>query len=389
MSSAPDLSRFPAIQHLVLVRAHHEERLVAVLPNLPGQPGPAGQTGTAGQTGPAGQTGTAEALRVLHGLQDRDGQVTAQQAKEGLALLARLGQEGSAAGAVLKRALGSKPVQLTAVASPVPDLLARLAGRKGSREDTLAFVDLLNAGDVRAAEKVDGVWQPQPYVLDGILNFFGAHDSERMDGQWWDKVPPKTQGWSDAEFKASGVRFAPGCRVRTGCYIGPGTVIMNQAYVNMGAYIAGQGVMVDVSARVASCAQIGKNVKFGAGSGIEGVLEPAGRLPSIVEDHAKIGAMCEASGIVGEGSVLASGVIMASGKRVYDEGTGKVVPNLEMTVGGVTYQIPVIPPYRLAVGGSLLAENGRTATDAVILKPGDLRDRDTLKHFEKQGILYP
>jgi len=35
--------------------------------------------------------------------------------------------------------------------------------------------------------------------------------------------------------------------------------------------------MIDGGARVASCAQIGKNVKFGAGSGIEGILEPAGR----------------------------------------------------------------------------------------------------------------
>lgn len=373
-----DLSTYPAIDHLVLVRAFHEERLVAVLPNLPAAPG-------APREAPAG---TSDALRIVHGLQDRDGTIHAQAAKQGLAALSLLGQELSPAGAVLKRALGAKPVRLVSIASPVPGLLARLSQRQGGKEDTLAFVDLLNAGDVRAAEKVDGQWRPQAYVIDGILNFFSAHENRRMDGQWWDKVPLKTQGWSDAEFAACGVRFAPGCRVRTGCYIGSGTVIMNQAFVNMGAYIAGQGVMVDVSARVASCAQIGKNVKFGAGSGIEGVLEPAGRLPSIVEDHAKIGAMCEVSGILGEGSVLASGVVMASGKRVFDESTGKPVPNLEMTVAGVTYQIPVIPPYRLAVGGSLLSEGGRTATDAVILKPGDLRDGDTLKHFEKQGILY-
>ena len=373
-----DLSTYPAIDHLVLVRVFHEERLVAVLPNLPSAPGAQREA----------QTASSDALRVVHGLQDRDGTIHAQAAKQGLETLSLLGQEDSPAGAVLKRALGVKPVQLASIASPVPGLLARLTQRKGSREDTLAFVDLLNAGDVRAAEKVDGRWQPQAYVIDGILNFFAAHESRSMDGQWWDKVPLKTDGWSDAEFADSGVRFAPGCRVRTGCYIGPGTVVMNQAFVNMGAYIAGQGVMVDVSARVASCAQIGKNVKFGAGSGIEGVLEPAGRLPSIVEDHAKIGAMCEVSGILGEGAVLASGVVMASGKRVFDESTGKPVPNLEMTVAGVTYQIPVIPPYRLAVGGSLLSEGGRTATDAVILKPGDLRDGDTLKHFEKQGILY-
>ena len=42
---------------------------------------------------------------------------------------------------------------------------------------------------------------------------------------------------------------------------------------------------------MASCAQIGKNVKYGAGSGIEGILEPAGRLASIVDDNVKIGAM--------------------------------------------------------------------------------------------------
>jgi 2,3,4,5-tetrahydropyridine-2-carboxylate N-succinyltransferase len=376
--TAVALSRTPAIDHLVLVRAFHEDRLVAVLPNLPAPPG----------AGREALTSQSDALRLVHGLQDRDGTIHAQAAKDGLAALAKLGQEAAPAGGLLKRALGAQPVKLASVASPVPGLLARLAQRKGSAADTLAFADLLNAGDVRAAEKVDGAWQPQAYVIDGILNFFAAHGNGRIDGQWWDKVPQKTQGWSDAEFAAAGVRFAPGSRVRTGCYIGPGTVVMNHAYVNMGAYIAGQGVMVDVSARIASCAQIGKNVKFGAGSGIEGVLEPAGRLPSIVEDHAKVGAMCEVSGILGEGSVLASGVVMASGKRVYDEGTGKVIPNLELAVGGVTYQIPVIPPYRLAVGGSLLSEGGRTATDAVILKPGDLRDRDTLKHFEKQGILY-
>ncbi len=57
-------------------------------------------------------------------------------------------------------------------------------------------------------------------------------------------------------------------------------------------------------------------MKFGAGSGIEGILEPAGRLASIVEDHVKIGAMCEVTGIIGEGSVIASGLIMASGRNI-------------------------------------------------------------------------
>lgn len=374
--SQAKLNKFPAIDHMVLLRVYGPEgTLRAILPNHPPH---------------------QEALRVLHGVQDKDGRIGPAEAKRGLEVLAALGLDtGNPPADVLKHcAFGGanntdgKEHRIVMVASPRAGLLERISRREGNAEDTEAFFDLLNAGDVRAAEKVDGVWRPQPYVIDGILNYFGAHDSVRMGELDWDKVPLRMTGASDADFEADGVRYCPGAMVRTGCYIGAGTVIMNQGFVNVGAWIGGNGVMVDVAARIASCAQIGQGVKFGGGSGIEGILEPAGRLPSIVEDHAKIGAMCEVSGIVSEGAVLASGVVMASGKKIYDEAAGEVVPPLEMTVGDTTYQIPVIPPYRLAVGGSLLSASGAVATDAIILKPGDLRDTDTLKHFEKQGILY-
>lgn len=364
-----NLENHPAIDHMVLLRVFDQDGLLrATLPNLPEQ---------------------ADALRVLHGVQDRNGLIGPAEAKRGLEDLASLRQDqGSPVVEVLRHCAAGKPHQITVIASPVSGLMGRIVERKGSVEDTEAFFDLLEAGDVRAAEKVGGVWQPQPFVIDGILNYFGAHDSVRMGPDAWDKVPLKVTNKSDETLEAEGVRYCPDSSVRTGCYIGAGTVIMNHGFVNVGAYIAGEGVMVDVASRVASCAQVGKGVKYGAGSGIEGILEPAGRLPSIIEDYAKIGAMCEVSGIVSEGSVLASGVVMASGKKIYDEAIDEIVPPLEMKVGETTYQIPVIPPYRLAVGGSLLSDNGRIATDAVILKPGDLRDTDTLRHFEKQGILY-
>jgi 2,3,4,5-tetrahydropyridine-2-carboxylate N-succinyltransferase len=363
------LGRFEAIDHLVLVRAYDKAgALCGVFPNL----------------GPL-----HDSLRVLHGCQDRDGRVGREEAEKALPVLHSLGAEAHRPVVeLLERAHGGETLQLRIIASPVAGLLARLAGRGGSKADTAAFIELLNAGDVRAAEKVSGHWQPQPYVIDGILNYFKVQDNFRVEPGYWDKIPLKTANLSDEEFRKGGVRYAPGCRVRTGCYIGPGTVVMNQAFINIGAFIAGDGVMVDGGARVASCAQIGKGVKFGAGSGIEGILEPAGRLPSIIEDQAKIGAMCEVSGIIGEGAVVASGVVMASGKKIYDEETGKPLSPLEVKVGQTTYLVPVIPPYRLAVGGSLISESARFATDAIILKPGDLRDRATLKHFEKQGILY-
>ncbi|HEX7927863.1 MAG TPA: hypothetical protein VF678_09735, partial [bacterium] len=202
-----DLSRYPDIAHLILVRAHSAEgALIGVLPHVPAN---------------------YEALRVLMGAQDRDGAITAQAAKTALAALAGMGKDTGPVADVLKAAqAAAKPVKCTAIASPVPRLLERLTARKGSKEDTMAFVELLNAGSVRAAEKVNGAWQPQPYVIDGILNFFGAHPSVQLEPGYWDKVPLKTTGWSAQELEASGIRFAPGSRVRTGCYIGSGTVIM-------------------------------------------------------------------------------------------------------------------------------------------------------------------
>ena len=369
IDSPIDNSKFPAIDHVVLVRVTDASgALIAVLPN---------------------GAEDSEALRVLHGVQDRDGKITAEEARKGLEALQPAGlDKGNPVGDLLRGISADSACTLAVITSPVEGLTAQINQGAGKRREVDAFIELLNAGDVRAAEKVAGAWQPQPYVINGILNAFSVLRNYRFDGGWWDKIPLKTVGFAEAEFEAGGVRYAPGCQVRTGCYIGSGTVIMNQAFVNIGAYIAGEGVMIDGAARVASCAQIGKGVKFGAGAGIEGVLEPAGRMPSILEDNVRIGAMCEVAGIVGEGSVIASGVVMASGKKIYDEATGEQVPPVEMEVAGTTYLLPVIPANRLAVGGSVVSKNGRFATDAIILKPGDLRDRDTLRHFEKQGILY-
>lgn len=371
---AENLKTMNPIHSLVLIRLFDEEdHLLSVIPNLPGTQG---------------------VLQVFNHIASENGTLTFEQVKAGLPLFGEhLNDAQKNTGKhpnldILLNLNSSKNLKIQRVACGIAGLLEAIAQRSASQEECDVFVELLNTGEVRAAEKVKGVWQPQTYVIDGILNYFGSHESERMEGNYWDKVPLKTASYSDHDFAKSGVRYAPGSVVRTGAYIGPQTVIMNHAFVNIGAYIAGEGVMIDGGARIASCAQIGKGVKFGAGSGIEGVLEPAGRLPSIVEDYAKIGAMCEVSGIVEEGAVLASGVVMASGKKIFDEATGSLISPLECKVGEQTFLLPVIPPYRLAVGGSLSSENGRFATDAIILKPGDLRDTSTLQHFEKQGMLY-
>ncbi|MBT3213436.1 MAG: DUF2322 family protein [Deltaproteobacteria bacterium] len=371
---AENLKSIPTTKNTVLLRLYNErDDLVSIIPNIPGRQG---------------------SIQVFQHIADKKGGINLEAAKEGLRLFGEHvedAQKNPGKHQKLELLLGLKKreyLRIEIVESSCNDLLTNLAGQKASAEECEVFIDLLNQGKVRAAEKVKGIWEPQPYTIDGVLNYFGTHGNVRMEGKYWDKIPLKTANFTEEDFEQGGVRYAPGCMVRAGAYIGPRTVVMNLAFVNIGAYIAGDGCMIDGGARVASCAQIGKNVKFGAGSGIEGILEPAGRLASIVEDHVKIGAMCEVTGIIGEGSVIASGVIMASGKKIYDEDTGDFVPPLECVVGDKKFLLPVIPPYRLAVGGSLPSKKGKHNTDTVILKAGDLRDSATMRHFTKQGILY-
>ncbi|MGK5091616.1 DUF2322 family protein [Deltaproteobacteria bacterium TL4] len=369
-----NLNALPDIRQLVLIRVLNAQgKLLALMPNLPGTQG---------------------ALRIYNAITTTQGTLSFQEAKEGLRLFAekvedaRVNPENHPNLSLLLALNSNEELRIQKVSCSTAQLLEKVAQRKASTEECDVFIELLNQGLVRSAEKIKGIWQPQTYVINGILNYFGTHTNQRLERHYWDKIPLKIANYTDDDFIQGGVRYAPGSIVRTGAYIGPQTVIMNLAFVNIGAYIAGEGVMIDGGSRVASCAQIGKNVKFGAGSGIEGILEPAGRLPSIVEDHVKIGAMCEISGLIEEGAVLASGVVMASGKKVYDSGTHELIPPYRCKVGEDTFLLPVIPSYRLAVGGTILSEAGKISTDAIILKPGDLRDKTTLKHFKQQGILY-
>ena len=369
-----NLKSLPTAEKTELLRLYNEsDELVSIIPNIPGKQG---------------------SVRVFRHISDKKGLIDFEAAKEGLRIFEEKVKEARnnpGKHQKLELLLGMKSretLRIENVECSCPDLLENLSGQVASAEECEVFIELLNQGKIRSAEKVNNKWEPQPYVIDGVLNYFGTHASERMEGKYWDKIPLKTATYTDEDFEKGGVRYAPGCMVRTGAYIGPKTVIMNLAFVNIGAYIAGEGCMIDGGARVASCAQIGKNVKYGAGSGIEGILEPAGRLASIVEDNVKIGAMCEVTGIIGEGSVIASGVIMASGKKIYDEDTNDFVAPMECAVGEKKFLLPVIPPYRLAVGGSIPNKKGTHNTDAVILKAGDLRDSATMRHFEKQGILY-
>jgi len=201
----------------------------------------------------------------------------------------------------------------------------------------------LDAGAFRVAVPTASGWETRQWLKKAVLLSFrltpNAAISNGPGGSvWWDKVPPKVQGWTDEDFKKAGFRSVPGSTVRRGAYIAP-TVVMMPSFVNIGAYVD-SATMVDTWTTVGSCAQIGKNVHLSGGVGIGGVLEPLQAGPVIIEDDCFIGARSEvAEGVIVErGSVISMGCYIGASTKIVDRATGEVfmgrVPAFSVVVAG-------------------------------------------------------
>lgn len=230
---------------------------------------------------------------------------------------------------------------------------------------------LLDSGEARVAEKIDGEWVTHQWLKKAVLLSFRLNPNTVMRsgalgggvGPWWDKVPNKFDGWDAPQFEAGGFRAVPGAIVRRGAHIGKNVILM-PSFVNIGGYVD-EGTMVDTWVTVGSCAQIGKNVHLSGGVGIGGVLEPLQANPTIIEDNCFIGARSEVveGVVVGEGSVLSMGVFISASTKIVDRKTGQV-------------HIGKVPPYSVVVPGSLPDPNGGPSLYcAVIVKTVDAQTR--------------
>jgi 2,3,4,5-tetrahydropyridine-2-carboxylate N-succinyltransferase len=182
------------------------------------------------------------------------------------------------------------------------------------------FKSELNAGRIRAAERVDGRWRVNLWVKRGILLGFrlGRIEDFSINNhfRYYDKHTFPTRPTTIED----GIRIVPGgSTIRDGCYIGRGVTCMPPMFVNAGAYVD-DDTMIDSHALVGSCAQIGKRVHLSAAAQIGGVLEPVGELPVIIEDDVLVGGNCGVyeGAIVRERVVLAAGTILTGGTPVYD-----------------------------------------------------------------------
>ena len=241
------------------------------------------------------------------------------------------------------------------------------------REAVNTALSLLDAGEVRVAERVgDGwivhEWLKKAVLLSFVLNDMAAIAGGPGDAVWWDKVPSKFRDWDANRFRAAGFRAVPGAIVRHAAFIAPSVVLM-PCFVNIGAYV-GSGTMIDTWATVGSCAQIGKNCHISGGAGIGGVLEPLQANPVILEDNCFVGARSEVveGVVVEEGAVLGMGVFIGASTKIVDRQTG------EISRGRV-------PAYSVVVAGSLPGGVGADGVArpglycAVIIKRVDARTR--------------
>lgn len=182
-----------------------------------------------------------------------------------------------------------------------------------------AFLDELEAGEVRAAEQTDDGWETKPWVKQGILLNFGLRETESQEYggvTFYDKFPLRdTDDLADRGTRVT----PPASALRRGSYAGADAIFMSPNYINIGAYVD-DGALVDSHTTVGSCAQIGEDVKLGANTLVGGVLEPVEDDPVIIEDNARIGGGSRiTSGFrVGENTVVAENTLLTPRIPVYD-----------------------------------------------------------------------
>ena len=205
-------------------------------------------------------------------------------------------------------------------------------------------IDMLDRGELRIAQKDDGVWKVNEWLKKAVLMYFPISEMQTIEIgalEFHDKIPLKTG------FAEKGVRVVPHAIARYGSYLAPGVVMM-PSYVNIGAYVD-SGSMIDTWATVGSCAQIGKNVHLSGGVGIGGVLEPVQASPVIIEDNCFIGSRC----IIVEGAlieteaVLGANTVITSSTKIIDVTeetpiiyTGKVPARSVVIPGSYTKDFP-------------------------------------------------
>jgi len=218
----------------------------------------------------------------------------------------------------------------------------------------LEFRDQLTQGKIRAAEKVEGRWNFNTWMKQGILLGFRLGVLTEMPAglSFVDKDTFPARQFTIADR----VRVVPGgSSARVGAFVAPSVICMPPMFINVGAYVD-EATMIDSHALVGSCAQIGKRVHLSAAAQVGGVLEPVNAAPVVIEDDVLVGGNCGIfeGTLVRARAVLGAGTILTRSTPLYDLVKGEIYR--------ATADVPLeVPENAVVVPGSRAVQNGKAA----------------------------
>lgn len=111
----------------------------------------------------------------------------------------------------------------------------------------------------------------------------------------------------------SGVRLADSARIRLGAYVGEGTTVMHEGFINFNAGTAGPGM---IEGRVSAGVFVGKGSDLGGGCSTMGTLSGGGNIVIAVGEGCLIGANAGIGIPLGDRNTVESGLYITAGTKV-------------------------------------------------------------------------
>ncbi|MFT7286347.1 MAG: 2,3,4,5-tetrahydropyridine-2-carboxylate N-succinyltransferase [Halieaceae bacterium] len=111
----------------------------------------------------------------------------------------------------------------------------------------------------------------------------------------------------------SGVRIAHTARVRLGAYVGEGTTVMHEGFINFNAGTEGPGM---IEGRVSAGVMVGADSDLGGGSSTMGTLSGGGNIIISVGKQCLIGANAGLGIPLGDRCTIESGLYITAGTKV-------------------------------------------------------------------------
>ncbi len=133
-------------------------------------------------------------------------------------------------------------------------------------------------------------------------------NGELIDVDCVDKFPKMTNYVVPA-----GVRIAHTARVRLGAYIGEGTTVMHEGFVNFNAGTAGPGM---IEGRISAGVFVGKGSDLGGGCSTMGTLSGGGNIIISVGDECLLGANAGIGIPLGDRCTVEAGLYITAGTKV-------------------------------------------------------------------------